>query len=300
MKSIYVATTGADAAAGTASAPLRTIAKALSKAAAGDKIIVRDGSYPEVVKITKASLQVVAENRGRAVIQGSASPANADLVTIAANGVLFDGFSVRDATRSGIAVWAATDVIVSNNLVTGSKRAGIWAGADALGKSTRLKITGNTVIGNCLENQARNWTGGWPRAIALDVSTAVTISGNTVGKNYGEGIGLQSTQDVQITGNTVFDNYSVEVYLDNAPASTVTKNLIFSSGDAGFYRDGKSAWGILVANEQTQFMLPSQGIKATGNTLMGADRATYVGPDTWSNTVVTACDFSLNAVFPAM
>ena len=283
-RTIYVSPTGSDAAAGTTRSPMRTLAQALHRAGPGDKIIVRDGTYPEIVRILKGGterrpLEIVAEHKGRAIITGTGTPLDTDLVTIAADHVRFRGFAVRDSSRSGIAVWMASNVAITDTIVSGSRRSGIWVGAPGLGQSDRIRIVGNTVTNNCLENQERTWSEGWPRAIAVDVSTATTITANIVAENYGEGIGLLSTQHVNVAGNVVFDNFSVGIYLDNAPLSTVTRNLLFSTGNTSFFRNGRPAFGILIANEPTQFYSPSQRITATGNTLVGSGNSTYVGVD---------------------
>ena len=289
-RTIYVAPGGSDSATGTLVWPIRTINQALKVAVSGDKIIVRDGVYPEIVRVSKGGtqsrpLQIVAEHKWLAVIQGAGTPWDTDLVAIAADHVQFSGFAVRGSTRSGIAVWMASDVLVADNIVTDSQRAGIWVGAPALGQSTRVRIIGNTVTNNCLENSDLAWTGGWPRAIAVDVSTGATISKNVVAQNYGEGIGLLSTQSSTINKNVVFDNFSVGIYLDNAPLSTVTQNLVFSTADTSFFRTGNPAYGILIANEATEFYMPSRKIRVTGNTLIGSGNATYVGVDNHTSLI---------------
>lgn len=50
---LFVSTTGSDAAAGTRSAPLRTIAAAVNKAALGATIVIRGGSYNESLMINR-------------------------------------------------------------------------------------------------------------------------------------------------------------------------------------------------------------------------------------------------------
>ena len=302
-KSIYVAPTGTNNAIGSLVWPVRTISQGLKLAVQGDTVIVRDGVYSELVRIgiggtSSKPIEIVAEHKGMAIIQGTGAPLNTDLVVIAASNVRFRGFAVRDATRSGIAVWKATNVIISDTIVTGSQRSGIWVGGPGLGQSKQIQISNNTVTNNCLENMKRNWSGGWPRAIAVDVSTAVTITANIVANNYGEGIGFLSTQDGKIAGNVVFDNFSVEIYLDNSPLSTVTGNLIFSTGNTNFFRYNRPAYGILIANEDTEYPMPSKGIKATDNTLIGSGNAIYVGVD-WQAKLIS-CTISPNTVQSSM
>lgn len=302
-KSIYVSPTGTDNRIGTLGWPVQTIAQAMKIAVQGDTIIVRDGTYSGIVRIGKGGtasnpVKIIAEHKGMAIIQGSSTAPDTDLVVIAASNVTFDGFDVRNATRSGIAVWASSNVTISNNYISGSQRSGIWAGGPGLGQSKQIQIINNTVTNNCLENKKRNWSGGWPRAIAVDVSTSVTISANIVANNYGEGIGLLSNQDGKITGNVVFDNFSVEIYLDNSPQSTVTGNLVFTTGNTNFFRYNRPAYGVLIANEVTDYPMPSKGIRATDNTLIGSGNAIYVGVD-WEAKLIN-CTVSPNVVKSSM
>lgn len=281
-RTLHVSPTGSDNAAGTSRAPFRTIARALHRAGPGDKIIVRQGVYPGPLRIVKGGterrpLEIVSEHGGLAIIDGSGTPWDTDLVTIAADHVRFSGFTVRASTRSGIAVWRASDVTIAHTFVSGSRRSGIWVGGPRPGESERIRIVGNTVTNNCLENQRRSWSAGWPRAIAVDLSKAATVTENVVAENYGEGIGLLSSHHVAVTGNVVFDNFSVGIYIDNAQRSTITRNLVFSTGNKVFFRDGRPANGILIANEPTEFSMPSREITAKGNILIGLGNASYLG-----------------------
>ncbi len=52
-EAIYVATSGADSAAGTLSAPVKTIARALVLAPTGGTVVVRAGSYREILTVSK-------------------------------------------------------------------------------------------------------------------------------------------------------------------------------------------------------------------------------------------------------
>jgi hypothetical protein len=72
----YVATTGNDGAAGTSSAPMRTLKHALDVLRAGDVLIVNGGVYREKLNVTVAAgtsstpITVVAASGSRPVVQG--------------------------------------------------------------------------------------------------------------------------------------------------------------------------------------------------------------------------------------
>lgn len=279
-RDIYVAVDGWDNGDGSAAAPFRTINRAASETAPGDTVIVRPGVYYDTVAIRSGGTQDAPvvyrpETVGSVTIDGSETPDDTDLVQIAGNYVEWRGFSVENSTRSGISVWGTTGVTVADNQVVGSTRAGIWVGQTEAGQSSWNVVTDNIVFGNCIENVHRTWRSGWPRAIAVDLSDGTRLARNIVFQNYGEGIGILSSREANITENVVFDNFSVNIYLDNAPAAIVQANLVFTSGDRRFFRAHRPAYGVTIANEATEYVMPSEGITVTGNTLIGVGDVFY-------------------------
>lgn len=274
LATYYVSTTGKDTAAGTLANPYKTLTKAAGVAAAGDRVLVRGGSYFEQVKIGRSGSATTPIEFGvypgeTVVIDGSKTARGTDLVSITGSHVAFRGFKVVNAKRTGIALWAARGVTLSRNTVTGCVRGGIWMGASDRTTSGGHTISQNKVYMNCLENAARSWSGGWPRAIAVDASDQTVVDGNHVFQNYGEGIGALSSYGTNIKNNYVYDNYSVMIYLDNAPWSYVQNNYLFTTGDSRFYRSGKPAVSVLIANEQTTYPLASSNITVSPNTIAG-------------------------------
>lgn len=82
-RTIVVAPSGSDSAAGSATAPFRTIQKAVDTAGAGDTIIVRGGTYPVTknIKILKdgtsgAPITLKAADGEKVVVDGDALPAS--------------------------------------------------------------------------------------------------------------------------------------------------------------------------------------------------------------------------------
>lgn len=279
-ETLYVSRTGNDTNPGTATLPFRSISKAAQEVQPGSKVIVRGGLYEEVVIINgggTAELPVTFEPAAgeEVIIDGVGSPADTNLVQINASYVKFTGFTVRNATRGGIAAWGAHHIEIANNRVQGSHRAGIWVGHSEAGKSYSNVIAHNEVWDNCLENRSRAGDRGWPQGISLSASDKSTVIGNRVYRNYGEGIGTLSTEGVRILGNEVFDNFSVNIYLDNAPSTVVQENKVYHTYSEDFYRHGRPAIGIMIANEYTEIERPSRDIVVTGNTLAGVGRVVY-------------------------
>lgn len=304
----YVAVNGKDTNSGSINSPLATITKAVALAQAGDVISVRGGTYNGAqaqAKIWKSGAKdkpiVIQEHPGeRAILDGTGTKSGTDLVAITGSYITFQGFEVRDATRSGISVYAAHDVKVIGNEVYDTHRGGIWVGAGKEGQSYNNLIQNNIIHDTVMENSAKTWKGGWARALAIDVTKNSVVKDNYVYDNYGEGIGGLSSSNVSYTNNKVYDNYSVQMYFDNSQYIKVTGNKVFHTGDRDFYRGGKPGIGILVANEYTQFQKASKGYEITNNTLAGVGAPKYDGGYGWGgglsdskltpNTVVSQYD----------
>ncbi len=121
-----------------------TIQGAVTAAAAGDEIVVGDGSYTENVVIDK-SLTIRSEN-GAATTTVTAVDTSKSAFTVNANFVTINGFSVRGTTNSnigGIEVKNANSALITNNDVSSCS-----VGIRLAGTATNNTVTGNTIHGN--------------------------------------------------------------------------------------------------------------------------------------------------------
>lgn len=166
----YVATTGNDAAAGTETAPWRTIQHAADVVAPGDTVIVHAGTYTGFL-VTRsgteaAPIAFVAD--GAVAIDGAAT-ADRDAVHVeGASWVRIEGLTVTKAVRAGISAiecdhitirhnkldlngkWGVfsafcDDIVIENNE---SSRAGEQHGIYASNSADRPVIRGNLLWGN--------------------------------------------------------------------------------------------------------------------------------------------------------
>jgi parallel beta-helix repeat protein len=279
MAILYVSTTGSDSNSGASGSPVKSINKAAQLAQAGDTVLVGAGTYNGTVSISKngtASGQITFKpaDGAHVVIDGSQTGAGTDLVTITGDYITFQGFEVANAKRTGIGLWGSHDSKVLDNNVHDSFRAGVYAGG-SVGQSYNNVIDGNEVWRNVKENMSKTWSGGWAQGISLDKSDNSVISNNNVYDNWGEGVGAMFTKGAKITGNKVYDSYSIGIYLDNAQDAAVQYNTVSHSYDTNFYRSGKPAIGIVIANENGDRMLPSSGIVITDNVLAGVGNLVY-------------------------
>ena len=280
----FVATDGDDNNAGTLQAPFATLGKAGWRAAPGDTIYVRGGIYTQRHSITlngtaEQPILIRPYADEKVIFDGSGTPADTTLIYIGGQHAHFEGFEVRNATRSGISTWGGKHLTIANNVVHHTWRGGIWMGHDVDGETRDIRLIGNTVYRTCLSNDPQIGNEGWPAALVVYRVTGAVIEGNTVYENHGEGIGVQESRDVLVRQNTVYDNFSVNLYFDNARYSRAEANLVYTTGNTAFYRDGtRAANGIALANE-TGVSDPTalHGNTVVNNILVNNHRGIYYG-----------------------
>ena len=282
--SFFVAPTGSDTTGnGTVTAPYRTIKAATRVVRPGDEVVVRAGTYYEESVITckgTASGRIVirAATGEKVILDGSQLPAETDLFTLhTTEYVDFVGFEVRNATRSAVVVWQARHTRVLDNDIHHAWRNGIYVGGTVTPAAFDITLSGNLVHDTALENQYHTRTsGGWPAAVVVSRTDGATITGNHIYNNDGEGlISLRSNSHL-IEGNEIADNYSMNLYLDNSRMTVANGNLIYSR-NARYFRNGKPAAGIGVANEAKDVMNPSSDNTFTNNIVVGTRWGFYYG-----------------------
>lgn len=281
----YVATTGNDGAAGSMTAPFRTIAKAAAIAKPGDIVNVRGGVYTGSTSIyskgTAAAPIVFRAMSGEtAVLDGTGNASNKAVVTLnETEYVDFSGFEVRNSPYIGIVLWHSRNTRVLDNHIHHTTRNGIYVGGDvATWSCSDITISGNEVHDTVLENQYHTMTtGGWAGAIVVSKTDRATITSNRIFNNDGEGLISLRSNYALIRNNEIFDNFSAYLYLDNARFATVDRNLVYSTGNTRYYRNGRPGAGISIANETKDVMNPSSDNTITNNIVVGTRWGFYYG-----------------------
>jgi parallel beta-helix repeat protein len=279
-----VATTGSDTTGnGSATAPYRTIKAATRVAKPGDEVVVRAGIYYDESVITckgaaGAPIVIRAAAGEKVILDGSNLPAGTDLFTLhTTDYVDFAGFEVRNAQRSAVVLWHARNTRVLDNDIHHAYRNGIYVGGDVTPAVFDITISGNLVHDTALANQSHALaSGGWPAAVVVSRTDGATITGNRIYNNDGEGLISLRSNSALIEGNEISDNYSMNLYLDNARMITANANLIHS-GNARYFRNGKPAAGIGVANEVKDVMNWSSDNTFTNNIVVGTRWGFYYG-----------------------
>ena len=114
---LYVSPAGSDSAACTSAHPCKTIGHAVAVAAAGDRIVVRHGTYAETVAIAK-TLHLVG--RHWPTIDATGQQNGVVIAGAAASGSSLRGFRVENATQEGVVAMQTSWVRIVGNVVAGN------------------------------------------------------------------------------------------------------------------------------------------------------------------------------------
>lgn len=273
----YVATTGSDTNNGTSlSTPFRTIQKGADTIGPGDRLLVRAGTYNEQVTIwNKAGtsddpIYILPYNKEQVIIDAAGLTAQSAAVGIGRSSyVRFDDFEVKNSIEAGVKIYAADNIKVRWNNIHDNQTFGIHVlSPESWGQTHDIRLEGNVVRRNVLDNSDRDETSGWAQAIGTWWVEGIDIVKNYVSENYGEGIDCLVSNGCRVYENTVYDNFSVNIYLDNATNTLVNRNFIMTgrvSNAADYYRGGKGACGICLANEDYTVQNPLNGLTITNN-----------------------------------
>ncbi|MBT4821362.1 MAG: hypothetical protein HON70_36975 [Lentisphaerae bacterium] len=155
-RELHVTVTGSDAAPGTAEAPLRSIVCACRMVQPGDRVLVHEGTYTELLRPSRSGLpghpivfeaapgQRVELSGGRELI-----PYGADLRDrhhVVLRGFVFSGQSELDADRGGfghVAVVGASDILVERCLFDGRMN---YVNAIQIHRSREVTIHNNLFV----------------------------------------------------------------------------------------------------------------------------------------------------------
>ncbi|MEW6491027.1 MAG: S-layer homology domain-containing protein [Cyanobacteriota bacterium] len=227
--------TGSDSAAGSQSAPLKTITKALEKAQSDTTIQLAAGTYNAASGETfplnvPSGVKVVGNesNKGSGIlIEGSGqynsrTQAGQNVTVLLADNAELRGVTVTNPATRGTGVWLeSTTATVANCTLTKSKREGVFATGDA--KPTLLN-------NDFIDNDGNG--------ISITRNTTGEIRGNTL-KSSGSGISIDGTSAPKLVNNTITENrYGIIVSGEARPV--LRNNRIESNTDEGLTVTGKA------------------------------------------------------------
>lgn len=273
---VFVATTGNDGNPGTSASPKATLNGAAGAVAAGGYVVVRAGTYTGTQSFWASGangnpIRIKPMQNEAVIFDGTGTAADTTLIDISGFDVVFEGFTVRNATRTGIQMWETKRNVIRACLVYTCTKGGIWVGGGTAGASSDNVIEFCEAYDCVRENVGGAMgSGGWAVVIALANSDNSIIRHCFARESWGEGLGILSSISAKILKSRVKDTFSMGIYLDNAQSAVCQQNLYWHTSNATYYRSGSPAHGCVIANEFTARQLPSDGLLVTDNTLVAS------------------------------
>lgn len=287
---LYVATTGSDNSTNpySTSSPFYSLSKATSWASPGDVIRLRGGTYQYANEQwigesgnSSNRITIQSYNNEWAVLDGSKLGSTNSVIGIGGSYITLQWLEVRNSKGTGISIWGGGNNLISNCKSHDNQRQGVYIGFDDKNLTTtpcaNNKVETSSFWNNCRINSARTATGGWPIALASYMARNTQFVNCDVYSNWGEGIGMGLTKGGYVGSNRSHDNFSVDIYLDNATSVTVENNRCVNQGQTNYYRNGKPANGIGMANEWYDFANPLRYNEIKGNFLQNCPSGIYYG-----------------------
>lgn len=257
----HVSSTGSDTAAGTDTAPWRTIQHAADRVQPGDTVIVHAGTYTGFTVETNGTqaAPIAFSCDGEVAIDGAATT-NRDAIEVDGAYVTIDGFTVTHATRAGIAVLEADHVTIRNNKADQNGKWGIFTAF-----ANELTIEGNET----------SRSGEQHGIYASNTCDHPVIRGNKVWGNAMCGIHMNG--DISQGGVGLITNAVVEnnVIYDNGTAggSAINGDGVQNATIRNNVLDNNHASGISLY--QIDGGEPSTGNQVVNNTIRMATNARF-------------------------
>ena len=214
---------------------------AVDNASDGDIIFVRNGIYPENIKIDKKDLTIEGENRDTTIIDGREI---GDCVRVSSADIYISGFTIKNASNYGVYAYSS-DLNINNATIKNCEKDAIHfrSGESLVLKDSILENCGGGLIykhsadENAIveKNIIRNNTGSG-LDIYLDggAGSEVLIKDNMITSNTGDGIKCKAIRSVKIINNTVSCGGN-GVYLDDVRRTNITSLIIEHAGGYGVY-----------------------------------------------------------------
>ncbi|WP_125671474.1 right-handed parallel beta-helix repeat-containing protein [Candidatus Methanodesulfokora washburnensis] len=214
--------------------PEGSIQRVINRARPGSRVIVKEGTYTENIKVNKNVIIESESGPDKTVIQ--AKDPNIHIFDLVADNVSIIGFTIRGGTglyTAGICLNANSCIIKNNKIMNN----GIGI---KLSSSMKSSIYNNEIQGN-------------GEGIQLDNSNENEIFDNVISWNDKNGIVADNSVSNKIIRNKIELNIINGIIFNNCKNNTISKNIINSNANNG----------ILLNN--------SQGNVLTGNTV-GSNR----------------------------
>ena len=188
-----------------------TIQAAINNATEGDRIFVRNGTYPGSIAISK-TLTLEGENRNATIIDGGTNEPSGSIVLVTADNVKISGFTIQHCRAGGNAIWldGYVNMTFSHNIITGCNE-----GVRIFNSSGT--VVSDNIVQNCYYNTGVGFDYGFDNTVYRNtiihnhcgISGGIDCHGNTYSENtiINNDIGFGTTSyDSKFFHNNFVDN----------------------------------------------------------------------------------------------
>lgn len=293
-----VAPDGDDAAAGTPSAPFRTVTKGVSVARAGDTVLVRAGTYHEAVTIeqsgtAEAPIRLQAYPAETPVLDGRNEIPGQWYGLVYVNGahVEVSGFELKNSAQRGLVLYGPHGT-ARRMVVHDVRENGILVeGDDCLVEDSHVY---RAALSNLHGAGGRDWAGGLNAARGADgIASRNVLRRNLVHDNWGEGLSTFESDGTVIEDNVVYDNFSVNLYVSDARNTLVQRNVVYNTAAAPL-RNGRPAFGIRLTDEVAAKPRSSDN-RIINNLLKDVSFCAFCWTHAWNHVLWSTLDNALIA-----
>ncbi len=263
---------------------LATLGEAVARASAGDRIVVRAGTYREpLVTIDKP---LIIEGVGDAILDGESAHA---ILTVAADDVTIRHLHFRDVGVSYTSDLAAVRVLAVRNCRIEDNRIERAFFGIYLAKSVGCRVIHNDIRGAARDETssgngihlwaardaliADNHVSGQRDGIYFEFVTHTIVRGNTSEHNLRYGLHFMYSDDCQYLGNTFRYNH--------AGVAVMYTHRVLMAGNRFVSNWGDAAYGLLLKEiddsrvEDNEFAHNTVGLSADGANRLVASHNTF-------------------------
>jgi hypothetical protein len=251
----YVAPSGSDSKNGSLSAPWKTIQYGVNRMASGDTLLIRGGTYNEIISINKPRVTIKNYPGECPVIDGQEkipTDTYGALVGIKAADVTVDGLQLYRSKARGV------------NIVNGAHRARCtnlkisfnWRQGFAISASSAFPTDVILENSEIFRNERRyyyyknpslrpdpkyNYNAPWGPNVSVVGGLRTIIRNCRIYESYNEGLGLYNNTDRALVENCeIWGNSKMQIYVSSSRLCTIRNNIIYGSAN---WNDTNSALG---------------------------------------------------------
>ncbi|MFH1102018.1 MAG: NosD domain-containing protein [Methanobacteriota archaeon] len=192
---------------GTLAHPYPTISAGLNKLNPGDTLYVFDDTYYEHITVNIASITITGQDKDITILDGNGA---GDTITLTADSITLQGFTIRNAGTAGIKIQTSHNTI-TDTIITMNNGPGL------------LLTTGtsdNTISHSLITQNNGN-------GISLLRSDHNTISDNTITQNTPTGIKLLDTSNNNIISENSLQSNTIGINISKDSGQDSNNNRIY-------------------------------------------------------------------------